>query len=64
MADSLSHSRFAGHCRLHRTSAPRIPSRLLYFPNENHWVLKPANSIEWHTQVLKWLDEWTKAPGK
>jgi dipeptidyl aminopeptidase/acylaminoacyl peptidase len=41
-----------------------IPSRLLYFPNENHWVLKPANSIEWHTQVLKWLDEWTKAPGK
>ncbi|HEY5810064.1 MAG TPA: S9 family peptidase [Povalibacter sp.] len=37
-----------------------IPSRLLYFPNENHWVLKPANSIQWHTEVLKWLGEWTK----
>jgi dipeptidyl aminopeptidase/acylaminoacyl peptidase len=37
-----------------------IPSRLLYFPNENHWVLKPANSIQWHNEVLKWLGEWTK----
>lgn len=36
-----------------------IPSRLLYFPNENHWVLKPANSIQWHSEVLKWLGEWT-----
>lgn len=36
-----------------------IPSRLLYFPNENHWVLKPANSIQWHTEVLRWLGEWT-----
>ena len=36
-----------------------IPSRLLYFPNENHWVLKPANSIQWHEEVLKWLKEWT-----
>ncbi|HKE94331.1 MAG TPA: S9 family peptidase, partial [Povalibacter sp.] len=36
-----------------------IPSRFLYFPNENHWVLKPANSIQWHTEVLKWLDQWT-----
>ena len=37
-----------------------IPSRLLFFPNENHWVLKPANSIQWHQEVLKWLGEWTK----
>lgn len=36
-----------------------IPSRLLFFPNENHWVLKPANSIQWHQEVLKWLGEWT-----
>ena len=42
-----------------------IPSRFLYFPDENHWVLKPANSILWHHTVLDWLDEWTKpaAPG-
>jgi dipeptidyl aminopeptidase/acylaminoacyl peptidase len=39
-----------------------IPSRLLYYPNENHWVLKPANSIQWHNEVLKWLGEWTQAP--
>jgi dipeptidyl aminopeptidase/acylaminoacyl peptidase len=37
-----------------------IPSKLLYFPDENHWVLKPANSILWHETVLAWLDQWTK----
>lgn len=37
-----------------------IPSRLLVFPNENHWVLKPANSVQWHTEVIRWLNEWTK----
>jgi dipeptidyl aminopeptidase/acylaminoacyl peptidase len=37
-----------------------IPSKLLYFPDENHWVLKPANSILWHETVLGWLAEWTK----
>lgn len=36
-----------------------IPSRLLYFPNENHWVLKPANSVQWHREVLQWLNQWT-----
>jgi dipeptidyl aminopeptidase/acylaminoacyl peptidase len=37
-----------------------IPSRLLYFPDENHWVLKPANSVLWHETVLAWLDQWTR----
>jgi dipeptidyl aminopeptidase/acylaminoacyl peptidase len=37
-----------------------IPSRFLYFPDENHWVLKPYNSILWHETVLAWLDQWTK----
>jgi dipeptidyl aminopeptidase/acylaminoacyl peptidase len=37
-----------------------IPSRLLYFPDENHWVLKPANSILWHETVIGWLDKWLK----
>ncbi len=36
-----------------------IPSRLLYFPDENHWVLKPLNSIQWHQVVLEWMDRWT-----
>jgi len=34
-----------------------IPSRLLIFPDENHWVLKPANSLQWHREVLGWLKE-------
>jgi len=37
-----------------------IPSELLIFPDENHWVLKPQNSIQWHETVLGWLDRWTK----
>ncbi len=37
-----------------------IPSRFLYFPDENHWVLKPRNSILWHETVLGWLDRWLK----
>ncbi len=37
-----------------------IPSKFLYFPDENHWVLKPANSILWHDTVIGWLDEWIK----
>jgi dipeptidyl aminopeptidase/acylaminoacyl peptidase len=37
-----------------------IPSKLLYFPDENHWVLKPHNSILWHETVLGWLDQWLK----
>jgi dipeptidyl aminopeptidase/acylaminoacyl peptidase len=36
-----------------------IPSRLLIFPDENHWIQKPANSIQWHEEVLKWLGQWT-----
>lgn len=36
-----------------------IPSRFVHFPDENHWVLKPANSIEWHRQVLEWITRWT-----
>jgi dipeptidyl aminopeptidase/acylaminoacyl peptidase len=39
-----------------------IPSEFLYFPDENHWVLKPGNSILWHETVLAWLDRWLK-PG-
>ncbi|HEY2679361.1 MAG TPA: S9 family peptidase [Steroidobacteraceae bacterium] len=36
-----------------------IPSELLYFPNENHWVLKPADSIQWYDTVLEWVGRWT-----
>ena len=37
-----------------------VPGKLLYFPDENHWVLKPNNSILWHKTVIAWLDQWVK----
>jgi len=39
-----------------------IPSKLLYFPDECHWVLKPHNSVLWHETVIAWLDQWLKKP--
>ena len=32
-----------------------IESRLVMYPDENHWILKPANSLQWHAEVLDWL---------
>ena len=37
-----------------------IDSKLLIFPDENHWVLKPANSVLWHHTVMGWLDHYLK----
>ena len=36
-----------------------IPSQFLTFPDENHWVLKPHNSVQWHDTVNAWLKQWT-----
>lgn len=36
-----------------------IPSEFLTFPDENHWVLKPHNSVQWHDAVNAWLARWT-----
>lgn len=41
-----------------------IPSKLLVFPDENHWVLKPKNSIQWHRNVFDWMAKWTKPSDK
>jgi dipeptidyl aminopeptidase/acylaminoacyl peptidase len=38
--------------------AKGIPARLVYFPDENHWVLKPRNSILWYREVHDWLQRW------
>jgi dipeptidyl aminopeptidase/acylaminoacyl peptidase len=40
--------------------AKHVPSKLLYFEAENHWVLKPADSILWYHTVLDWIDQWVK----
>ena len=37
-----------------------IKSKLLYFPDENHWVLKAQNALVWHHEFYKWLDETLK----
>ena len=37
-----------------------VPSRLLIFPDENHWILKPQNALMWHREYFKWLDTWCK----
>ena len=44
------------------TAAQRrgIPSEFLDFPDENHWVLKPQNSVLWHDTVIGWLNKYTK----
>ncbi|HYI64278.1 MAG TPA: S9 family peptidase [Allosphingosinicella sp.] len=39
-----------------------IPSRLVVFPDENHWILKPQNSIQWYREVHGWLDRWLRRP--
>ncbi|KAG6857146.1 hypothetical protein H0H87_008716 [Tephrocybe sp. NHM501043] len=35
-----------------------IRSRLVIFPDENHWVLKQGNSLKWHYEVFRWFDEF------
>jgi len=35
-----------------------VPSRLVMFPGENHWVLKAENSVRWYDEVLGWLKKW------
>jgi dipeptidyl aminopeptidase/acylaminoacyl peptidase len=42
----------------------KVPSKMLYFPDEGHWVLKPQNSQLWWKTVTDWVDQWTNAPKK
>ena len=39
----------------------KVPSEMLYFPDEGHWVLKPQNSRLWNKTVSDWVDQWTAA---
>jgi dipeptidyl aminopeptidase/acylaminoacyl peptidase len=36
----------------------KVPSKMLYFPDEGHWVLKPQNSRLWYKTVNDWVDQW------
>jgi dipeptidyl aminopeptidase/acylaminoacyl peptidase len=37
-----------------------VPSKLLYFPDEGHWILKPQNSALWYNTVIGWFDQHLK----
>ncbi len=39
-----------------------VPSELLTFPDENHWVVKPQNLVQWHDTVFAWMKRWTGEP--
>ncbi|MEY2479117.1 MAG: hypothetical protein QOI04_44 [Verrucomicrobiota bacterium] len=39
----------------------KVPSKMLYFPDEGHWVLKPQNSRLWYKTVNDWVDQWCSA---
>jgi dipeptidyl aminopeptidase/acylaminoacyl peptidase len=42
-----------------------VPARLIYFPDENHWILKPQNSRLWHKEVFAWVEKYIgKGPGE
>jgi dipeptidyl aminopeptidase/acylaminoacyl peptidase len=40
----------------------KIPSKLILFPDEGHWILKPQNSLFWYNNFLEWIGEWTRKP--
>jgi dipeptidyl aminopeptidase/acylaminoacyl peptidase len=40
----------------------KIPSKLVLFPDEGHWIMKPQNSVLWYGQFLDWIGEWLKKP--
>jgi len=40
----------------------KVPSKLLQFPDEGHWILKPQNSEFWYKTVIDWLNQYTKPP--
>jgi dipeptidyl aminopeptidase/acylaminoacyl peptidase len=44
--------------------AKRVPSRLVFFPDENHWILKPQNSRLWYKEFFAWLGRFVEAGGK
>jgi dipeptidyl aminopeptidase/acylaminoacyl peptidase len=38
----------------------KVPSKMVLFPDEGHWVLKPQNSQFWYKSFLDWVGEWTR----
>lgn len=49
-----------GMAAFNAAQALGVPSELLLFPDENHWILKPQNSVQWNRVFYRWLDKWLK----
>ncbi|MGY6555125.1 MAG: prolyl oligopeptidase family serine peptidase [Wenzhouxiangella sp.] len=50
---------------LFRTLQSRgVESRLIYFPDENHWILKPNNSVFWYNEVQRWVEQFAEPGGR
>lgn len=47
----------------HTLKALGTPTRFLSFSDENHWVVKEENSLEWHHQIFTWINKWAGASG-
>ncbi len=37
-----------------------VPAKMLWFPDENHWIMKPQNGVLWQREFFSWLDKWLK----
>ncbi len=49
-----------GMAAFNAAQALGVPSEMLLFPDENHWILKPQNSVQWNRVFYRWLDKWLK----
>lgn len=49
-----------GMAAFNAAQALGVPSELVLFPGENHWILKPQNSVQWNRVFYAWLDKWLK----
>ena len=38
----------------------KVPSKLLLYPDEGHWIQKPQNALLWYKTFLEWIDTWVK----
>lgn len=46
----------------HTLQSRHVESRMIYFPDENHWIMKPNNSVYWYNEVKKWMTHFAE-PG-
>ena len=62
-ARSIIGSRWGRGCSCSpRCRLQKVPSKIVLFPDEGHWITKPQNSVLWYAQFLEWVGEWLKKP--